>query len=56
MCNIIPDGIFGSHSGMTAEGDNKVLMQKVVKDLMVHFRKGKHVPPQFTKQEIQFYN
>lgn len=26
MCNIIPDGIFGSHSGMTAEGDNKVLM------------------------------
>jgi hypothetical protein len=24
----------GSHSGMTAEGDNSVLMQKVVKDIM----------------------
>lgn len=31
-----------SHSGMTAEGDNSVLMQKVVKDILSHHRKGKH--------------
>ena len=30
----IPDGVLSSHSGMTAEGDNRVLMQKVVKDIL----------------------
>ena len=30
----IPEGIISSHSGMTAEGDNRVLMQKVVKDIL----------------------
>ena len=30
----IPTVMLGSHSGMTAEGDNRVLMQKVVKDIM----------------------
>jgi acyl-CoA oxidase len=28
------EGLAGAHSGMTAEGDNRVLMQKVVKDLL----------------------
>jgi len=32
--SVIPEGILGAHSGMTAEGDNSVLMQKVVKDIM----------------------
>lgn len=32
--SLIPMGIEGSHSGMTAEGDNRVLMQKVVKDIL----------------------
>lgn len=30
----IPEGIISSHSGMTAEGDNRVLMQKVAKDIL----------------------
>ena len=30
----IPEGIISSHSGMTAEGDNRVLMQKIVKDVL----------------------
>jgi len=34
----VAEGVWGSHSGMTAEGDNKVLMQKVVKDILAHER------------------
>ena len=30
----IHEGITTSHSGMTAEGDNRVLMQKIVKDIL----------------------
>jgi acyl-CoA oxidase len=30
----IAEGIAGAHSGMTAEGDNRVLMQKIVKDIL----------------------
>ena len=32
--NVLPPCIMGGHSGMTAEGDNSVLMQKVVKDIL----------------------
>ena len=32
--NRIIEGRYGAHSGMTAEGDNRVLMQKVVKDIL----------------------
>ena len=32
--NRIGEIITFSHSGMTAEGDNRVLMQKIVKDIM----------------------
>jgi len=32
--NCIGATIAGGHSGMTAEGDNSVLMQKVVKDIL----------------------
>lgn len=31
--SIITEAIPSSHSGMTAEGDNRVLMQKIVKDI-----------------------
>jgi len=34
LSSAIPEGIVSAHSGMTAEGDNRVLMQKVVKDIM----------------------
>ncbi len=43
----------GSHSGMTAEGDNKVLMQKVVKDILTHQRKGKHEMPYVKKSVLK---
>lgn len=33
-CNRFGELILGSHGGMTAEGDNRVLMQKVSKELM----------------------
>ena len=38
---------------MTAEGDNKVLMQKVVKDILTHERKGKHDSAKIAKDMIQ---
>jgi len=38
----IPNGMLGSHSGMTAEGDNRVLMQKVVKDIMADMQNDLH--------------
>ena len=40
--NKISDGIVGSHSGSSAEGDNRVLMQKIVKDVMTDMQKGIH--------------
>jgi acyl-CoA oxidase len=51
--NILPMSLFGAHSGMTAEGDNSVLMQKVVKDIMVHTRGGKHKVPKISKSRVQ---
>ena len=44
----IPDCMISSHSGMTAEGDNRVLMQKVVKDILSDMQKGKHDLPKMT--------
>ena len=34
-----------SHAGMTAEGDNRVLMQKVAKELLGLLKKGKYAIP-----------
>lgn len=49
----VGQGIAGAHSGMTAEGDNSVLMQKVVKDLLTHHRKGKHFVPVVKKETLR---
>jgi len=46
---LIPFGVTDSHSGMTAEGDNSVLMQKVVKDILEHLQKGLHKMPKISK-------
>lgn len=46
--SIIPLGIESAHSGMTAEGDNRVLMQKVVKDIFEDMRKERHTMPKLT--------
>lgn len=50
--NLIGDTLFGSHSGMTAEGDNKVLMQKVVKDIFSHTQKNRHDAPVFDRKKL----
>jgi len=55
MGSAIPGALLSSHSGMTAEGDNRVLMQKVVKDILADAQKGKHDFPEMTmcpKREI----
>merc|ERR1719285_550035 len=43
--NRLSEGIAFGHSGMTAEGDNSVLMQKVAKELGWRLQKGKHKFP-----------
>lgn len=47
--NMIGAGLLGAHSGVTAEGDNSVLMQKVTKDLLAHTQNGKHKMPKILK-------
>jgi acyl-CoA oxidase len=46
--SVIPECIASCHSAMTAEGDNRVLMQKVVKDIMADMQKKLHKMPQLT--------
>lgn len=36
--NTFGEAIAGAHAAMTAEGDNKVLMIKVVKDMLTNFK------------------
>lgn len=50
---IVGDSIYNAHSGMTAEGDNSVLMQKVVKDLLEHSSKGLHTFPKVKPATIK---
>ena len=55
LSSAIPLALLSAHSGMTAEGDNRVLMQKVVKDILSDMQKGIHDTPQMTqcpKREI----
>jgi acyl-CoA oxidase len=43
--NRFGEGIASCHAALTAEGDNRVLMVKVVKDMLVnHFKKGAPLP------------
>ena len=49
----IPMGLISSHSGMTAEGDNRVLMQKVVKDILTDSQKGLHDLPEMTQCPVR---
>lgn len=41
-CNRLTEGIGAGHSGMVAEGDNSVLMQKVTKELMTSVQMGEY--------------
>merc|ERR1711902_64105 len=40
--NRLSECIMFAHAGMTAEGDNRVLYQKVTKELLTRLQKGKH--------------
>lgn len=44
ICDALPS----AHSSMTAEGDNKVLMQKVVKDILADVQAKTHRMPKLT--------
>ena len=44
----IPEGVISAHSGMTAEGDNRVLMQKIVKDILADDQQETHDCPKLT--------
>ena len=50
--NQVGDAIQGAHSAVTAEGDNKVLMQKVTKDILTDLRKKRHNAVKFSKERI----
>ena len=41
-CNVLGSCIGFSHAGITAEGDNSVLMQKVAKELLQAYKAGKY--------------
>ena len=49
----IPEGLVSAHSSMTAEGDNRVLMQKVVKDIFSDMQKKQHKLPKLTMCPIR---
>ena len=47
-CNRFGEYINLAHAGMTAEGDNRVLMIKVVKDYLSNITSGKSKLPKMT--------
>ena len=51
-CNALGSGIGFAHAGMTAEGDNSVLMQKVSKELLAAFESKKITYPAFDPSKI----
>ena len=51
LCNELSLGIGFSHAGMTAEGDNSVLMQKVTKELLAAIQAGHITYPQIKKRD-----
>ena len=60
--NRLGEGIVGGHAGITAEGDNRVLMQKIAKELLGRADKSKLAKqkaltllPSFLKRMVQEY-
>jgi len=49
--NRLADAMAFAHAGMTAEGDNKVLIQKVTKELITDLGTGKTENPEMTIDE-----
>jgi len=52
--NRFGEAIGGAHAGMTAEGDNSVLMQKVAKEVLSLFQAGELSRLPFAEREISF--
>lgn len=52
-CNRLAESIGFAHSGITAEGDNSILMQKVTKELMGSVEKKEYVYPEMTQCPIR---
>jgi acyl-CoA oxidase len=48
-CNKFGDYLATAHAGMTAEGDNRVLMVKICKDMITNITKKGHKLPQMTQ-------
>jgi len=48
-CNRLAESIGFAHSGITAEGDNSILMQKVAKELMGSVEKKEYKLPELTQ-------
>jgi len=51
--NRVAGGIGDSHAGLTAEGDNRVLIQKVSKELITDLGKGNYEHPEMTMDESE---
>jgi len=49
--NRLADAMAFAHAGMTAEGDNKVLIQKVTKELITDLGTGKTENPEMTIEQ-----
>lgn len=52
-CNRLAESIGFAHSGITAEGDNSILMQKVVKELMSSIERKEYKYPEMTQCPIR---
>jgi len=55
LCNELSLGVGFSHAGMTAEGDNSVLMQKVTKELLAAIQAGHITYPQIKKRDYNVH-
>lgn len=52
-CNRMSETIAFAHSGITAEGDNRVLMQKTAKEIMTQIQQGTYEWAQPTNKIFQ---
>lgn len=50
--NKFGDTIAGAHAAMTAEGDNRVLMVKIVKDMLTNVSRGHTQLPQVKSEKV----
>ena len=54
--NKFGEAIAGAHAAMTAEGDNRVLMVKIVKDYITNITKGHTKLPEYQEGKVSCIN